>query len=72
MLLKKETVKSQIYIMNEQFKPFENDINALRPNVKQRALDIAKQLLKSEGYDPQAALQEGIRRAEQQFLDEEG
>ncbi|QJD96042.1 hypothetical protein HH214_09215 [Mucilaginibacter robiniae] len=58
--------------MDEQSKPFENDIATFRTDVKQRVLAFAEQLLNEEGYSPRAALQEGIRRAEQQFLDEQG
>jgi len=57
--------------MNDQFKAFESDLQHLKPEVKERALAIAEQLIE-KGYETQEALKEGLRRAENWFLDAEG
>ena len=57
--------------MEEHFDAYERDLEKLKPQVKTRAVTITAEL-QQEGWPIETALQEGIKRAELEFLSEEG
>lgn len=58
--------------MKEVFKEFEADLKDIRPEIREKALEIAAMLLMNNDYNRQDAIKEGIRLAEEWFLDLEG
>lgn len=58
--------------MKEVFKEFEADLKDIRPEIREKALEIAAMLLMNNDYNRQDAMKEGIRLAEEWFLDLEG
>ncbi|WP_182995360.1 hypothetical protein [Pelobium manganitolerans] len=58
--------------MKEIFNEFETDLKDLKPKVREKAIEIASGLLIKKNYTRQDALKEGIRQAEEWFLDLEG
>ncbi len=58
--------------MEEVFNEFEADLKDLKPKVREKAIEIASGLLIKKNYTRQGALKEGIRQAEEWFLDLEG
>ncbi len=58
--------------MEDVFKGFESDFKDLKPQIREKAIEIAKQLLMDGEYKREDALKEGIRQAEEWFLDSEG
>ena len=54
------------------FETFREKLQKLNPQVKEKALSIAKELLEKEKYRPEEAIDEGIRRAEEWLYDLEG
>jgi hypothetical protein len=57
--------------MEDEFEPYQKDLQALKPQVKERAIAIAGEL-RQQGQSTEAALKEAIKRAEAEFLAEEG
>lgn len=57
--------------MKEIFNEFEADLKDLKPEVREKALEIAGKLL-MENYKRQDALKEGIKQAQKWFMDLEG
>ena len=59
--------------MNSNFKDFEPMLQDLTSKVREKALELAGQLLVDGKFsDKESALKEGIRQAEEWFLDLEG
>ncbi|WP_169303379.1 hypothetical protein [Pedobacter cryophilus] len=58
--------------MKELFNDFGLELNDLNSMVKERAIEIANQLLEEEGWLKEEALKEGIKQAQEWFLDLEG
>lgn len=58
-------------MMKELFNDFGLELDGLNSMVKERAIEIANQLLE-EGLSKQEALKEGIKQAQEWFLDLEG
>ncbi len=58
--------------MKEIFNEFEADLQNLKPKVREKAIEIAAALLTKNNYTRRDALKEGIRQAEEWFLDLEG
>lgn len=54
--------------MKEIFGEFEADLKDLRPAVREKALEIASELL-MKNYKRQDALKEGIKQAQKLFMD---
>lgn len=54
------------------FKDFKIELDALNPRVREKALEIAKELVEIKGIPAQEAITEGITRAEEWFYDLEG
>lgn len=57
--------------MENIFEPYQKDLQALKPRVKERAIAIARDLQR-QGQSTEVALKEGIKQAEAEFLAEEG
>lgn len=57
--------------MKELFNDFGLELDGLNSIVKERAIEIANQLLE-EGLSKKEALKEGIKQAQEWFLDLEG
>ncbi|SRX55930.1 hypothetical protein [Aequorivita sp. CIP111184] len=60
---------SNINWIFENFKPA---LDGLTPQVKQKALEIAQQLMKKGGISEEKAIQQAIVEAEEWFYDSEG
>jgi uncharacterized protein YdaT len=58
--------------MKEIFDEFEPELKDLKPAVKEKALEIAGKLLTEKSLSREEALKEGIKQAEEWFLDFEG
>ena len=59
--------------MKSAFEGFDAMFNELAPQVREKAIEIASQLLASGKFsDREEALKEGIRQAEEWFIDLEG
>jgi uncharacterized protein YdaT len=58
--------------MKEIFDEFESELKDLKPAVKEKALEIAGKLLTEKSLSREEALKEGIKQAEEWFLDFEG
>jgi len=58
--------------MGWTFKDFEKDLDALQPLVKEKTLEIARDLEKEDRYSEKEAITEAIKRAEEWFYDLEG
>ncbi|HEA28601.1 MAG TPA: hypothetical protein ENH91_01165 [Leeuwenhoekiella sp.] len=59
---------------NENFnrEAFQDKLQPLNPQVREKAVSIAQKLAKKENYLPNDAIDEAIRRAEEWFYDLEG
>ena len=55
--------------MDWTFENFKNDLENLEPKVRDKAIEIAKKLMKEEGYTEASAIKEGMDRAEEWFMD---
>ena len=55
----------------EKFEAFDEELKDLRPEVKEKALELASGYIE-EGSEPRAALKKAIAEAELWFLDSEG
>lgn len=58
--------------MKNQFDDLVNNLKELDPKIKEKAIDIAIQLIKRKKMNREDALKEGIKQAEEWFLDLEG
>lgn len=59
--------------MNWTFENFEPELSELKPVVKEKAIQIAEMLLRDKKFTNQyEALKEGIKQAEEWFLNMEG
>ena len=58
--------------MKELFINFGLELDDLNSIVKERAIEIANQLLEKDKISKEEALKEGIKQAEEWFLDMEG
>ena len=54
------------------FEDFKTDLDGLNPKVREKALEIAKELVEKKDLPAKEALQEAIIRAEEWFYDIEG
>ena len=57
---------------NWTFEGLKSDLNSLDPTVKEKALIIAKELIRQGNYAEKEAITEAIKRAEEWFYDREG
>lgn len=65
--------KPNVERMKSAFEDFDPLFNELTPRVREKAIELASQLLASGAIsDREAALKEGIRQAEEWFMDLEG
>ena len=58
--------------MDWMFEDFRTDLDSLDPVIKEKALDIANQLMKQGKLTEKEAITEAIKRAEEWFYDLEG
>lgn len=58
--------------MKEIFNEFEVELKELKPEVREKALEIAAQLLMNKDNKRMDAMKEGIRQAEEWFMNLEG
>jgi uncharacterized protein YdaT len=56
----------------EGFEAFETDLKDLRPDVREKALELAAAYLEERGYDKARAVKEGIADAQAWFMESEG
>jgi uncharacterized protein YdaT len=54
------------------FDAFQENLQQLNPQVREKAVEIAQKLIKEENYKEKAAVEEAISRAEEWFYDLEG
>lgn len=54
------------------FEDFKTDLDGLSPRVREKALEIAKELVEKKDLPVKEAIQEAIIRAEEWFYDIEG
>lgn len=54
------------------FDAFQEKLQQLNPQVREKAVDIARELIKQENYKEKDAVDEAMRRAEEWFYDLEG
>jgi len=54
------------------FEDFKTDLDSLHPEVKQKALEIARELMSQKSYTKEKAVQEAITQAEEWFYDLRG
>jgi len=57
---------------NPSFEAFQEKLQQLNPQVREKAIAIAKRLIKQENYKEKDAVEEAISRAEEWFYDLEG
>ena len=57
---------------NSNFDDFNAHLVDLRKEVKEKAIEIAQQLVEDKMMSKEAALKEGIKQAEEWFMDLEG
>ncbi len=55
--------------MDWMFKDFKPDLDSLDPRVKEKALEIAKQLVSEKNYTKKRAISDAIVKAEERFYD---
>ncbi|MBK0381829.1 hypothetical protein I5M32_02550 [Pedobacter sp. SD-b] len=58
--------------MENTFKKFAPNLSDLRPEVQEKATEIAHQLVLEKGLSKPEAIKEGIKQAELWFLNSEG
>lgn len=58
--------------MKWTFENFGADLKDLNPVVREKALEIANQLMEEEDYTEGEAIKEAIKQAEEWFLDMQG
>lgn len=68
-ILNKEEEKNysiiKLIIMEGTFKNFKSDLDSLKPVVKDKALEIAKKLMKKENLPEKEAIEKAIKRAKE-------
>ncbi len=58
--------------MENSFKEFASDLADLKPEVQEKAKEIAHQLVEEKKLSQQNAIKEGVKQAELWFLNSEG
>jgi|TARA_B100000953_G_C18017824_1_gene419796 uncharacterized protein YdaT len=58
--------------MEWTFEEFKTSLDELHPEIKERAIEIAKKLVIEKSYTRENAMKEGIVKAEEWFYDLEG
>ncbi|MDC7999961.1 hypothetical protein POV26_02845 [Aequorivita todarodis] len=58
--------------MNWTFRNFKPEIDKLAPQVREKAMEIANQLMEKGGISEENAIQQAIVRAEEWFYNSEG
>lgn len=58
--------------MEWKFENFQPDLNELNPQVREKALEIANELMSKGNYTEKEAIEEAIKEAEEWFLDSQG
>ncbi|AFL79546.1 hypothetical protein Aeqsu_0014 [Aequorivita sublithincola DSM 14238] len=58
--------------MTWTFENFKADLDNLTPQVREKALEIAHQLMEKGGFSEEQAIKKAIVKAEEWFLDSEG
>jgi|TARA_R110002012_G_scaffold117482_1_gene265441 uncharacterized protein YdaT len=58
--------------MGWTFEEFKTSLDDFHPEIKEKALTIAKKLVIEKNYTRESAIKEGIRKAEEWFYDLEG
>jgi uncharacterized protein YdaT len=58
--------------MDDIFREFADQMGDLKPDVQEKAKEIANQLIKDKGLSTSDAIKEGMREAELWFLNSEG
>jgi hypothetical protein len=58
--------------MKNQFNDLTNNLQGLDPKIKDKAINIAIELIKKKKMNRESALKEGIKQAKEWFLDLEG
>ena len=58
--------------MDLMFEDFKTDLDGLNPKVREKALEIAKELVEKKDLPAKDALQEAITKAEEWFYDIQG
>ncbi|MBU0695262.1 MAG: hypothetical protein KKE39_01870 [Bacteroidetes bacterium] len=58
--------------MENSFKEFASDLADLKPEIQEKAKEIAHQLIVKKKLSKQVAIKEGIKQAELWFLNSEG
>ncbi|MDT0687373.1 MULTISPECIES: hypothetical protein [Flavobacteriaceae] len=58
--------------MDWTFEDFKTDLDSLNPAVREKALEIANDLMKEEKYTTKEAITKAIKQAEEWFYDLEG
>ena len=58
--------------MENQFENFNLQLKDLKPEVREKAIEIASVLISEKGLEKDAAIKRGIEEAENWFLDAEG
>ena len=54
------------------FEDFKTDLDSLNPPIREKALEIANELMKQGEYSEKEAIDEAIKKAEEWFYDLEG
>lgn len=55
--------------MEWTFENFKPELDSLEPNVRKKAMEIARKLMQQENHSEATAIKEGIARAEEWFMD---
>lgn len=58
--------------MKWTFENIETNLDDLNPRIRNKALEIANRLMEEGGYTEEEAIDEGIKEAEEWFLDTQG
>ncbi|HEX6982437.1 MAG TPA: hypothetical protein VF181_06730 [Balneolaceae bacterium] len=58
--------------MKWTFENFKADLDDLNPAVREKAIEIAKKLMEKDNYSEERAIKEGIKEAEEWFLNSQG
>ncbi|HET6527986.1 MAG TPA: hypothetical protein VFG39_04475 [Balneolaceae bacterium] len=60
------------FVMKWTFENFKTDLDDLDPRVREKALEIANNLMEKDDYSEERAIEEAIKEAEEWFLDRQG
>ena len=58
--------------MKNLFENFESELDELSPAIREKAIEIADQLIKNPDYTEEMARKEAVKKAEQWYYDLEG